>query len=229
MKALVFDTGPIISLAMNNLLSILEPLKERFKGEFYITKSVENELIDKPLHGKKFKFEALRVARCIREDILTVIYSDYIEKKTHELLGACNTVFKARNNYLHIVHHAEMSSIIAALELKADSFVVDERTTRLLIENPKRLQHILQKKLETDIAVDYRNLNRVNQITRSIKMIRSTELVTRAFELGTLDSYLPRTRKPRHLLLDSLLWSVKLAGCAISKKEIEEIIKLEAV
>ena len=59
MKCLVFDSGPIISLTTNNLLWILEPLKNKFKGRFVITEGVRKELIDKPLTTKKFKFEAL--------------------------------------------------------------------------------------------------------------------------------------------------------------------------
>jgi len=33
-KTIVFDTGPIISLTMNNLLGILEPLKKAAKARF---------------------------------------------------------------------------------------------------------------------------------------------------------------------------------------------------
>ena len=58
MKSIVFDTGPIISLTLNNLLWIIEPLHDRFGGEFYITKAVYKELIDRPLSTKKYKFEA---------------------------------------------------------------------------------------------------------------------------------------------------------------------------
>ena len=35
-KALIFDSGAIITLALNNLLYILKPLKKEFGGEFYI-------------------------------------------------------------------------------------------------------------------------------------------------------------------------------------------------
>ncbi|KHO51294.1 MAG: hypothetical protein QT04_C0044G0003 [archaeon GW2011_AR11] len=58
MKALVFDSGPIISLTLNGLLWMLRPLKQRFKGDFCITKAVYGEIISYPLHTKKFKLEA---------------------------------------------------------------------------------------------------------------------------------------------------------------------------
>ena len=61
MKSLIFDAGPIISLATNNLLWILEPLKNKFDGKFYLTDAVKRELVDRPLETKKFKFEAIQV------------------------------------------------------------------------------------------------------------------------------------------------------------------------
>ena len=66
-KALVFDTGPIISLAMNNLLWVLVKLKEKFSGDFYVTPGVKRECVDKPLLGKKFKFEAMRTLKLIED------------------------------------------------------------------------------------------------------------------------------------------------------------------
>lgn len=81
MKSLVFDTGPIISMTMNNLLWLLEPLKSKFNGEFYITESVRRELVDRPLQTKKFKFEALQVLKYISKDVLKVVSSNDIEKK----------------------------------------------------------------------------------------------------------------------------------------------------
>lgn len=54
MRALVFDTGSIISLVTNNLLWILPPLKKQFRGDFLISEAVKGEIIDHPLKTKKF-------------------------------------------------------------------------------------------------------------------------------------------------------------------------------
>ena len=71
MKTIVFDTGPIISLTMNNLLWILEPLKSISNANFYITNPVKKELVDNPLNKtKRFKFEALQVLHYIENGIL---------------------------------------------------------------------------------------------------------------------------------------------------------------
>ena len=62
MKSIVFDSGPIISFDLNNLLWLLVPLKREFNGKFYITSAVKRELVDKPLEIKKYKFE---VRQCL--------------------------------------------------------------------------------------------------------------------------------------------------------------------
>ena len=49
MKSLVFDSSSIISLATNNLLWLLRPLKKQFKGDFYISKSIKHEIVDHPM------------------------------------------------------------------------------------------------------------------------------------------------------------------------------------
>src|SRR3989344_4053400 len=85
MKSLVFDAGPIISLATNNLLQILPPLKERFNGSFYITKSVKKELVDRPFEIKKFKFEAIQVEKLIEEGVLEIIDNDFIRNESPKL------------------------------------------------------------------------------------------------------------------------------------------------
>src|SRR3989338_258473 len=139
MKSLIFDAGPVISLAMNNLLWVLEPLKKKFNGKFYITEAVRKELVDRPLETKKFKFEAIQVQRLIENGVLDIIDNNFIREKTPSLLNTANEIFKAYNNYIKIVHYAEMSVIAAATTLSADAVVIDEKTTRFLIENPKMI------------------------------------------------------------------------------------------
>ena len=227
MKSMVFDAGPIISLAMNDLLWLLEELKKSFKGEFYISVTVKEELVDKPLSTKKFKFEALQVLKCINDGILTVITNDEIKKTTLHLLDLANNSFKAYNNPIRIVHQGEIEGLASSLFLESGAFVVDERTTRILIENPKRLWDILKNSLHTKIDVNENNLSEFQSITKATNVIRSVELVTVAYELGLLNKYLANIENPKRTLLESVLWGVKLNGCAVSRREIDEIIKLE--
>lgn len=227
MKAIVFDSGPIISLALNNLLWLLDPLEKKFKGSFYIPGSVKGELVDKPLSTKKFKFEALQVLSLIKNKNLNVIEKDEIRKKSFYLLEIANNIFSAHDHPMRIIHQGEIEGIALALHLNADAFVIDERTTRTLIEQPKALENLLKHKLHTSIKVNKDNLDRFEKETKNIKIIRSSELAAIAYELGLLDKYVLDIPNPRKTLLDALLWGVKLNGCAISRNEIDNIIRLE--
>src|SRR3989338_5145047 len=91
-KIIFFDTGPIITLVMSRLISILPKLKEKVGGIFYITPSVERELVERPLQNKRFEFEALEVQKLIREGILE-IYRNPPKRKVSELISLANSTF----------------------------------------------------------------------------------------------------------------------------------------
>ena len=86
MKALIFDTSSIISIVTNDLLNVLVRLKEKFNGEFYITKEVKRELIDYPIKSKKFKLEALVLEKFLNDKQIKLLYNLNLEKKCKGLL-----------------------------------------------------------------------------------------------------------------------------------------------
>ena len=197
------------------------------KDEFYITESVKRELVDIPLNmTKRFKFEALQVLHYIENGTLKVIDDKEIKEKSAKLLSLANSCYNAFGHNMKLIHEAEMSAVALYLKKKADAFVVDERTTRLMVENPKKLHHILSHNLHTKINENRNALRDFQKITKDVKIIRSVELVTIAYEKGLLDKYMVNTQT-KETLLESVLWGVKMNGCAVSKKEIEMIIKEE--
>jgi predicted nucleic acid-binding protein len=212
---------------MNNLLWVLEPLKKKFNGKFCITEAVRKELVDRPLETKKFKFEAIQVEKLIENGVLDIIDNNFIRERTPSLLNTANEIFKAYNNYIKIVHFAEMSVIAAAVELKADAIAIDEKITRSLIENPKVVLNIIKQTLHTSVSINESNLKEFGNTTKDLKVMRSVELVTMAYELGILENYMTKLPNARKNLLEGILWGVKLNGCAVSKDEIEQIMKLE--
>ncbi len=229
MRALVFDTGPIISLAMNNLLWILKPLKERFKGEFYITHGVKKECVEKPLTSKKFKYEAIQVMRLIREGIIKVYDTEALRTETLYLLEFANTLFKAHGSYIRIVQYAEIESVMAAKHLNAEAVVIDEFTTRNLFDDILFVGERLSRKLHIEVEADKPNISRISERAQGIYVIRSLELVTIAYELGFFREYYPSVPHSKRTLLDALLWAVKLSGCSVSEREIAELKKAEKV
>lgn len=228
MRSIVFDTGPIITLAMNNLLWLLEPLKKMSSSDFLITDLVKQELVDNPLaRTKRFKFEALQVLHYIENNTLNVTPGDSIRLKTEELALIANSCFSAFGRDMKIVHDAEMSSIALYLQKSSDAFVVDEKTTRLLIENPLKLHNILKHNLHASVGINKANIGKFQDMTKGVRMIRSAELAIIAYEKGLLDQYLPKMPDGRKELLESVLWGVKLGGSAITRSEIEQVVRME--
>jgi len=227
-KALVFDSGPLISFTMNNLLWIVEPLKRIFKGEFCIPESVKSELVDEPLQTKKFKFEAFQVQELITNGVLKVLEDDLTKDETLSLLNSANRCFSAKGKELTIVHYGEIASIAAAIHLNAEAIVMDERITRELVEHPQHLARIMEKKLQTTVTANKENLLQLKERTRGISIIRSTELAAVAFENGLLERYLSKSAPGlRKTLLESVLWGLKLDGCAINERGIKAIMDAE--
>jgi hypothetical protein len=230
MKSIVFDTSTVISLVTNNLLWVTAKLKEQFNGHFVIPKSVEHELIGHPLKTRRFKLEAIVINDYVEEGIFKLHSSAAIKETTHKLLSLANNIFIAKNNPIRILQQGEVEAIALALHLKSDALAVDERTLRLLIENPEKNHKILERKMHTKIIVNKENLNEFQRLTKGIKILRSTELVTVAYDMGLLNKYITAKkqlhRELRKPLLEGALWGLKLHGCSISESEINDILKL---
>ena len=228
---LIFDASPIISLTTNNLLWLLKELNKRYDGKFLIPLQVKHELIDVPLMTKRFKFEALQVMQVIRQGVLNVYDNVEMQHESLELMSLANRCFSGRNNFIKIVHLGEMQVIAAAILTNSNVVVIDEICTRLLLEEPLKLTEIMSKRLKTTIKVNNDNLKEFRNKVKGIKTLRSVELVIRAYEFGLLDELIPRKTDivpyPKRTLLTSLLWGLKIRGCGLSRKELDEIIELE--
>ncbi len=227
MKRLFFDTGPLISLTSNNLLHLIPKLKTVYGGEFAIVPTVQKELIQKPLETKKYKFEALQVQRIIQDGVLTIVNAPNVAQRAQQLLDTGNRIFRVRRQPLRIVQLGEMETLAAATLLGADAMVIDERITRTLIEAPHALRDLYEKRLHEKVEMDANAVKQFEELVKGIKIIRSVELVTIAFEKGLLDQFIVQVPNARKALLESLLWGVKLHGAAVSEDEINELLKLE--
>lgn len=229
MKSLVFDTGTVISLVMNNLLWTLKPLKKQYKGDFFMPASVKGELIDRPLKTKKFKLEALVIQDYLMEGVFKLVESKEVKDKAAYLLKLANNIFWANGKPLKIIQKAEMEALAIVIHNKSDALVVDERTLRLLVENPKNLTKLLSHRLHTNIKVNEKTLNEFKKRIGNVNVLRSTELAVAAYDLGILDRFITSNKKVhnefRSSLLEGALWGLKLRGCSISSNEIKEIMK----
>lgn len=227
MSNLIFDTSSIISLATNNLLEVLEQLKKKFKGDFIISNAVKKEILDNPLMSKKYKLEAIMISNLIQNNIFRIYSNVNIESKTIRLLEICNNIFSAYGNPIHILDKAEVESLVLA-QMMQGTYIVDERNIRVLVEDYKKLAQLLERKLDTKITINNQNVKLFKAEISNINIIRSTELMTVAFELGLFKEYENKYTNKKEIL-DGILWGLRLRGCAISNEEIDELIKIERV
>lgn len=228
MKAIILDSSSIISLALNNLLWILEPLKNKYGGEFYITESIRKEIIDRPFKIKRFKLESIQIQNEINKGTLKVYKEQDLTKEIQQLNEIVNKTFLRGKNFLKIIDEGELTALVLAKKINAEALVIDERTTRLLIESPQNLNKIFKKKFLDNIQVETKNLKKCKEKLARIPIIRSVELSMMAYEMGILDNYIPqKTYQNKKDLIDALLWSMRFKGCAISEKEMQEILKEE--
>jgi len=220
-KILIFDSGSLISLSINGLLEELKKLKKIFNGEFIITKEVKKEVVDNPIKIKMYELEALKIQNLIDEGCLNMpnkigITDKEITNLMFKLMNFANTMFIGNRNEIQLIQQGEtsclaLSKILNEKKIK-NVLVVDERTTRMLVEKPENLKELLEKKMHTNVKLKESNFKEFN----GFKIIRSTELIYVAYKKGLINL---RGKE----VLDALLYALKFKGCAISSEEIEEI------
>lgn len=219
MKTLVLDAGPVISLVTDNLLWILEELKKKFKVNFVIGKAVRTELVENALKIRRFMFEGMFIDSYIKKETIKLTSNDL----NYKLEFYANNIFLADGQPLQLLHKGEIESLLLCKKLNADALVIDERTTRLLIEDYERLRQLLEKKLECKIKINKENLDNFLEEVKDIKIIRSAELLFIAYESGLFDNYKNSFKKKD--LLNGILWGTKLRGCSISEEEIKTVVE----
>lgn len=224
LKILIFDSSSLINLVMNGLTDMLSDLKKIFNGKFIISYSVKHEVIDRPLEIKQFELGALKIKKLLDDKILEMpeslgIEHNQIIEKTHEILKKANKIFSAENEFIHIIDDGEASclalSILATDKGTENVIVIDERTTRMLGENPENLKKLFERKFHMNIQMFKENIPKINKI----RFIRSSELSYVAWKKNLI-------KLKNGNALDALLYATKFKGASISREEIEEIKRL---
>ena len=115
-KAVIFDSGSLISLAMSNLLGELRKLKEKFKGKFLITADVKREVIDKPLTIKRFWLQAMMIEQLLADRVLEMpdsvsVSEEAINSQTKKLMDVANSMFESRGRDVKLISSGESSCL----------------------------------------------------------------------------------------------------------------------
>ena len=223
-KAIILDSGVLISFSMNGIIEITKKLKGNFSGKFLITSEVKKEVIDVPIKIKRFELEALKIKALLDEGVLEMpsslgIKDSEIEREDNEMLRIANSTFNGKGRDIHILDHGEasclgLSKLLTERGIK-NLIAIDERTTRLLVERPENLKSIFEDRINTRITIKNQNL----KFFRDFRIIRSAELAYVAYKKNLLDL-------KDGMVLDALLYALKFKGAAISGDEIEQIKRL---
>jgi predicted nucleic acid-binding protein len=213
---IVVDSSSIISLAVYCMCPVLESLDVGF----LITPKVYEEIISKPSENKRFALESMRIRRLVASGAIVVKQptTDLHER----ILEAANKIYSIRGSELKIIHHAEAEALSLADEVGAKALMIDERTMRLLIEDPRELRGLLAYRNRADVKVNEMWLRRFNEIVPKVPIIRSAEIVAVAYERGLLTRMHDVEDKS---VLDAALSALKFSGCAITWEEIQEYQK----
>jgi len=238
MTDIVCDASSIISLATNCLLWLLPPLRERMDGDFIIPPSVRRELVDKPLKSTRYRFEAIRVIRALDQG--DVIIPEGPELKTRvavdaeQLLSWGNSIFaigrprKGRSGrYAKIFHLGEAEAVALTRHLDTNVLLIDEKTTRFLIEDPMELERIIERRTKAKVFINEDSLQKFLTYTKNIRIMRSAELALAAYEAGLFRSFRSSEIDQERNIVSGLLHAIRNSGCAIGSSEIDEYVSLE--
>lgn len=220
-KYVLCDSSTLISLTSSCLEGLLYFFKDKYGVRTLIPKSVQKETVETPLSlaTKEYCFSAIRIKDMIHDGVIEVVSED-VTAETRKIMDAVNKVFYARGSPVTLMHMGETEMIALAKKLEVPSIMIDERTTRVLIEDPNSMAQHLQDEFRTSIMVNRQSLAQLAEIMRGLDVIRSTEIAYLGYEKGFFSHFEGIEKQAA----EAALYRLKYSGCAISFEEIEEYV-----
>jgi predicted nucleic acid-binding protein len=223
MKEIVCDTSSLISLTESCLFPVLAFLRQRFNLQFVITEGVFYEAVLHPLSIPRevYSFSALKIKDAITKGVIEQrTRSNSTKALTEELLDYGNNMFYMKGRPLRLIHEGEVEMLAMACSDDARYVLMDERTTRLMVESPAEIKKHLEEEFGINVMVNKRNLASFQDIVEGINVVRSVELVALAYEHGFFDHFSNKVD-----IFRAALYKIKYSGCSITTEEIERMVK----
>jgi len=209
-KKIVADSSAIISLAMNCMSSVLVEMK----AELLVTDEIYEEMIVRPRNSKRYALESMRIKKLFSDGVISVMNPEPLI--TQEITELSNSIYHVRNHPLRLIHRGEAAALALFSGIEADALLIDERTTRMLVENAEALRRLLSDQLGRGVEMDSRKLASFRDIVSDVHIIRSSEVAAVAYEKGIIGRNLGNNGKEA---LMATLYALKFSGCAISWQE----------
>jgi len=220
-NAVACDSSALISLADTCFIDALAELKKASGVDFVVTENVKAECVDLPLKLKSHTLPAIRLQLAINDGVFRVASSEPLRKSTDDILWLANNIFYSGDRPISVLHRGETETIALACEAGLGSILIDERTSRVLIEDAETLGRHLHNELSAPVRINSKYLDRFKQLTSRLELFRSSELVVIAYEKG----FFKRFNGLEKQAVEAALYGLKFAGCSISFEEIEEYTK----
>jgi hypothetical protein len=163
----------------------------------------------------------LRIKRLFTDGVISKVSAD--GRVTDRILSLANSVFEVKGRPLSIIHSGEAEALSLIKTLSADALLIDERTTRLLIEDPSSLSGFLSERSNAKVRMNERRFRELSVYIPKVPVLRSTEIAALAYEAGVLPKMLNASGKK---VLDASLSALKYSGCAITWEEIDEYLRI---
>jgi len=222
-KHMVCDSGSLISLSTSCLTELVEFFSKHTDVKFVIPPAVREEAVDYPIRRgiKKYLYSALKINHLIDEGLLTTVEDPGISVETNKIMNLANNMFFIRGKPLRMIQAGESEMLVLARDVGINYLLVDERTTRMLIEAPFRLKEHLEKEFGINVMLNKTNFAAFRDMFGSMNVIRSSELVMLANDYGYFRKFGNKDKQ----VLEAALYRIKFAGCSISFDEIREYVR----
>ncbi len=216
-RDILCDSGVLISLTSGCLDDILYFFAENYNFRFVIPPSVEQESVTRPLQSdlRKHLFSAIRIKDMIEDGVIVVVDAK-VGEQTRRLMNAANNMFYVKGKPLRLIQLGESEMLALALELGIENILIDERTTRMLIEAPFRLKEHLESEFSVNVMINKSSFRELSSKISGLKALRSSELVMLGYENGYFKSF----DKLQREAVEAALYKMKFSGCSISFDEI---------
>ena len=168
--SVVCDASSLIALTDSGLLGALIAVKQRMKGDLLVTQEVINESINNPIKVPEYSFSAVRLKRALDSGTFGVV--GFNDNTFDRILNTANNMFYTSRPF-HLVNHGEAEMLAAAIDNNLTTMLMDERTTRTMIEAPMELKNHLENEFHVRINVNQDMFKEFKEMTSGLQVIRS--------------------------------------------------------
>ncbi len=214
MKTLVFDSSSLISLSESCIVSTLRFLKNKTGARFIAPESVFEESVGRPSKIKQYGFSAVRIKRLFFEGVMERVVVD--GRLTEKVLSLANNLFYVGRVPLELIHLGEAECL--AYAHNTNGMVIDEKTLRLLVEDPNKLRGLLKGEYGGRLVINEERLVEWQSLARGIKILRSAELVGVAAKQG----YFKKFEDDEGFAYKSAIYALRGFGCSLTNDEMRE-------